>query len=543
VSTPTPGATIHYTIDGMQPTKLSPALISGDTILITSNLTLKAFTERYGLADSDVVTAKYNLTASLGFSPVGSITNGTLVTITSTPPNSTIRYTIDGTDPTTNSTLYTGPFPLDGGKTVKAIATADNWTPSRIYAQFFGWLNFEPVVIQSIAGSGISGTNDAQGLAAQFNGPAGIAVAKDGTLFVVDSGNKSIRKISPNRQVTTFASGFIEPVGVCVDDAANVYVSDDGANQIFRFNPTGDRTLYAGTGALGYDDGPALQATFRYPREMEIDRDGNVYLTDWSNIRKITPAGEVSTFAVGAGTKPGLGLRNKTEVFVMLDEGTLYQITDGVFTAIAGTPQVNVHSDGVGTSAFFYNVFHDIAGDNGGNIIVGDYGVLRRIDTNGQTATLLERPLLPDPNSMKLIAGIAVDTKGNIFVSDSGDNRIKRISPDTDRDGVPDTDETFPLVVGVDDRFVDSDGDGMSNAEEYAAGTDPSVPDGIRVTVEVQNSQLNFSWSTLPGKVYRLQHSDDLKTWLDVDANGPTSQSSTTITPSGSKDFFRVLGE
>ena len=164
-----------------------------------------------------------------------------------------------------------------------------------------------------------NGGADGTGATAQFDGPSGVAVDNAGTVYVADSFNDTIRKITPGGVVTTLAgmvavqgsadgtgsaAKFNLPSGVAVvDSTGNVYVADTGNNTIREISPGGFVTTFAGTaGASGSADGTGGTARFNFPAGVAADRTGNVYVGDFSNntIRKITPAGVVTTLA-GAG--------------------------------------------------------------------------------------------------------------------------------------------------------------------------------------------------------------------------------------------------
>lgn len=178
-------------------------------------------------------------------------------------------------------------------------------------------------VVTTLAGS-TSGYTDATGTSAQFRTPLDVAVDSAGNAYVADSLNHSIRKITPAGVVTTFAGSgsagyndangasaqFNGPRGVAVDASGNVYVSDTGNGRIRKITPTRDVTTFAGSGFSGTTDGPGSSARFNYPEGLAVDAAGNLYVADRQNhrIRKITPEGEVSTFAGStSGYTNGIG--------------------------------------------------------------------------------------------------------------------------------------------------------------------------------------------------------------------------------------------
>jgi len=170
-----------------------------------------------------------------------------------------------------------------------------------------------------VAGSGAAGSANGTGSAATFNGPSGIAVDVNGNIYVADWLNHLIRKITPAGVVTTLAgsglqgtangtgtaASFNNPTDVATDAAGNVYVADYFNFLIRKITPAGVVTTFAGNGVQASTDGPAANASFNYPSSAVVDPSGNVYVTDkYTNIvRKISQAGVVSTFAGSSGVQ------------------------------------------------------------------------------------------------------------------------------------------------------------------------------------------------------------------------------------------------
>src|SRR5205085_12196602 len=132
VTCPTPDAVIRYTTDGRDPTEADPAFVSGDTLTVSSNITFKARAYRSDLLPSAIATARYTMSvASPMFNPpAGPITHGTQVSISCATPEALIRYTLDGSDPQTNSPIYSGPLRIDGNTTVAAKAYRSGYSDS-----------------------------------------------------------------------------------------------------------------------------------------------------------------------------------------------------------------------------------------------------------------------------------------------------------------------------------------------------------------------------------------------------------------------------
>ena len=172
-------------------------------------------------------------------------------------------------------------------------------------------------IVSTIAGSSSPGINNGSGTSAQFYFPNGVAVDILGNVYVADSGNNIIRKITPEGVVSTLAGDgtpehldgtgtsarFNAPQGVAVDSLRNVYVADSYNHRIRKITPAGLVSTLAGDGTAAYLDATGTSAEFNYPYGVAVDSLGNVYVADSSNhsIRKINPAGLVSTLA-GDGT-------------------------------------------------------------------------------------------------------------------------------------------------------------------------------------------------------------------------------------------------
>lgn len=305
---------------------------------------------------------------------------------------------------------------------------------------------------------------------ARFNAPSGIALDSAKNLYVADTLNNTVRKISSGGTVTTLAglagrsssldgkgttARFEDPYAVAADGAGNVYVADATDHSIRKISADGTVTTLAGkAGTFGSSDGSGTSALFRTPRGIAADSAGNVYVADTGNktVRKITAAGVVSTLAglagqggstngIGTaarfGSPYGVAVDTAGNVYVMDTEGTLRKITAaGVVTTLAGTAGANGFTDGTGTAARF-SVPFDLAVDSAGNVYVCDHGnhAIRKVTPAGVVTTLAGSGTAgkADGNgraaSFKFPAGIAVDSSGYVFVADTDNQVIRRISP------------------------------------------------------------------------------------------------------------------
>ena len=175
----------------------------------------------------------------------------------------------------------------------------------------------------TVAGQASVGGTDGTGSAARFNMPAGVAVDSAGTVYAADTLNNTIRKISPAGVVTTLAgtagqfgsadgtgsaARFGSPQSVAVDGIGNVYVADTANHTIRKITPSGVVTTLAGlAGSSGNVSGQGPDARFDRPNGVAVDGAGTVYVADTQNhaIRTITPSGFVTTMAGSAGSVSG----------------------------------------------------------------------------------------------------------------------------------------------------------------------------------------------------------------------------------------------
>jgi len=331
-----------------------------------------------------------------------------------------------------------------------------------------------PAVGTLAGGSLLGNAVDGTGTAASFNFPEGVAVDAAGNVYVADSSNSLIRKITPAGVVTTlagtagtigFADGpaatakFWSPSGVAVDTAGNVYVADTNNNRIRKITPAGVVSTLAGssTGASGFTDGTGSAASFNYPNDVALDTAGNLYVADWSNnaIRKITPGGVVSTVAGGGvwavgstngaaasatfNAPRGVAVDTAGNVYVA-DTGNylIRKIAAGQVTTFAGSTLSGVFggfANGTGTASMFDSPM-DVAVDGAGNVYVSDVNnyLIRFITPNGMVTTLAgttktsgfqDGPALSA--TFGALRGVAVDSAGNVYVSDG--DLIRKVTP------------------------------------------------------------------------------------------------------------------
>ncbi len=334
--------------------------------------------------------------------------------------------------------------------------------------------------VTTYAGSaGEQGRTDGQGTIARFVDPYGITSDRNNNLYIADTSNNAVRKITPDGNVSTIAGNphFLEPRGVAVDSAGNVFVADYGNDIVQKVSPNGTATHFAGTlGSPGNQDGTGTQARFRGLMGIAVDQADTIYVADTSNrvIRKITPTGVVTTFAGSGmdGTEDGTGIAasfSEPRALAVDDLGNLY-VTDynahtlrkitanGTVTTIAGAPRSAGSEDGAGSVARFYAP-SGVAVDQERTLFVADTlnNTLRRVDASGTVTTLAglagrtssvdgtgPAARFEDPYAL------TADSDGNIYVADATDHSIRKITAE----GVVTT------LAGLPGTFGDADGNG-----------------------------------------------------------------------------------
>jgi sugar lactone lactonase YvrE len=331
------------------------------------------------------------------------------------------------------------------------------------------------------AGSGSSGFSGDGGKAieARLNVPAGLAFDKSGNLYIADRNNHRIRKVDTRGTISTIAgtgtAGFSgdkgpatkaqlnHPSGIAFDKKGNLYFSDRSNERIRTIDSNGNIRTYAGNGQEGFkgDSGPALQATLDKPFGIAFDRKGNLYIADRGNnrVRKVNTQGIITTVAGDGGyfmmgdNGPAYraSIAGPTGV-VVDDQGTLY-IADrennriravdrqGMITTVAGTGKQDYNGDSEVAHETNLHLPFGVALNPEGNLLVIDRSHYRIRSINlkrGGVETIAG-------NGNKMFAGdggpatgatlsfphgITVDNKDNVIVSDKGNYRIRKISPE-----------------------------------------------------------------------------------------------------------------
>jgi sugar lactone lactonase YvrE len=299
---------------------------------------------------------------------------------------------------------------------------------------------------------------------ATFSNPTGLCLDAAGNVFIADTNNNRIRKMTPAGVVTTFAgsvSGFADgttatakfnqPTGIIFDGAGNLYVTDAGNHKIRKITSAGVVSTLAGS-TQGYADGLGSAAKFSWPYGLCLDATGNLYVADRTNhkIRKVTAAGIVSTvagsslgYADGSGTGAkfynprSIAMNSNGDFFIAdSDNFRIRKMTAaGVVTTFAGSGILGT-ADGTGTAAQFLSPY-GICADAAGNLFVADNssdGLVRKITPAAVVSSLAGGTAgfdygIGTNSNFASPAGICVDPTGNVYVSGQLVNTIKKITP------------------------------------------------------------------------------------------------------------------
>jgi sugar lactone lactonase YvrE len=381
--------------------------------------------------------------------------------------------------------------------------------------------------VRTLAGRALqTGAQDGSGMEARFNDPAAIAADPTGNLYVADSRNNVIRRISWDGSVATIATigpGFDTPSGIALSPLGLI-VSDTGHHVIRRINADGSTTILAGLfGEAGSEDGNGPAARFDSPLGVAVGTNGIVYVADCGNhtIRSIAP--------------------------------------DGSVTTIAGTAGVWGTNDGNGSSARF-NGPVGLARDSDGNLFVSDSNnhTIRKITQSHEVTTLTGAPL-----ESGFIDGAGANAKffqpaelafdryhGALYVADSMNHAIRKISSD----GKVSTVTGFARTAGAED------GDN-SRARLYNPYGLALLPTGELVVADSYNETIRkalgpaelqisigrglfLKWNSVIGKTYQLQSaSPRFDGWLNL--TEPFAATNTTsvvyLAPQNGASIYRVI--
>ncbi len=330
-------------------------------------------------------------------------------------------------------------------------------------------------IIMTVAGDNVEGYtgNGGPAIAAELFNPAGVAVDPQGNLYIADESNNVIRRVSSsNTAISLFAgngtSGYSgdngaatsaslqDPEGLAVDSQGNVYIADTMNNVIRKVNTSGTITTVAGNGTWGYsgDGGSALSAQLYRPTAVAVDHSGNIFIADWANgrIREVNTSGIIATIA-GGGTQTGgtytgpatsaqlapRGVAVDSSGNVYIADGTneiIRKVTSGTISTVAGNGTVGYSGDGGPATSASLNYPTAIAVDAGGNLYIADSdnNVIRKVSTYGiiSTAGNGTQGYAGDGGEAPLAelarpSAVALDATANLYIADTSNNTVRAV--------------------------------------------------------------------------------------------------------------------
>ena len=376
---------------------------------------------------------------------------------------------------TAQSIIHRGIDTMAEGWTLSSHHFMSPADPSVLYKGDGTTIKNNTQIITTIAGNGQAGFSGDGGPAIQaaLTGPWNVTVDKAGIIYISDTNNHRVRKVDKNGIITTFAgnynwyasgdggpanqAGLGNPTAVAVDDAGNVYIAAD--NRIRKVNTSGIITTVAGNGQSGYngDNIPATQASLYGPKGIAVDFSGNIYIADQINyrIRKVDTNGIITTVAgngqysfsgdggsaiqAGLGGYPGSVAVDGVGNLYIASDGRIRKVdTSGIITTVAGNGQQGYSGDGGPATQARFNNLSGIAADSVGNIYLCDRNNerIRKVNTSGIITTIAGNGIQGyggdgGPATQGVLnypEGVAVDSKGNVYIAEMYNNRIRKVS-------------------------------------------------------------------------------------------------------------------
>jgi sugar lactone lactonase YvrE len=340
---------------------------------------------------------------------------------------------------------------------------------SPVFNDFINFLDQAPNTVTTFSGTGFRGFGgeNVPATEAFLDTPERIAIDKAGNIFFGDYGSRRVRKIDLNGKISTFAGGGtppdelgdngpatnakLSPGGIKADNDGNIFVSDD--NRIRKIDSNGIITTYAGGGnpedGVG-NDGPATEAQFGSTYSIALDNSGNLFVLDEANLRRIDKVtGIISEYvnnAASAGSDSDFVFDKSGNIFIAdYGNNVINKIdTNKNISIYAGTGDDEYFGDdGPATLANLYNTWN-IAFDNSGNLYMSasghevirkidkDTGIITKVAGNGITCSPSTNPCGDGGDasqaSFHYPSGIVFDRFGNLYIADSKNNRIRKIS-------------------------------------------------------------------------------------------------------------------
>ncbi len=412
---------------------------------------------------------------------------GTPVTIVGSNFQSGATVNFDGSAATgvvvVSDTVITAVTPAHPAGTVDVIVTNPDGQSTTLRAGFAYEVPGTGIIV-TVAGTGVPGFTGDGGPAtgAQFQNPFGLEVDSAGNLFIADRENWSVRRVDTLGIISTVAGSSTRgsggdggtataaqlelPVDVALDAAANLFISDREAERVRKVDPQGIITTFAGVGSPGFsgDGGPATSAAIDLNRGITVDAAGNLYIADSRNhrIRKVDTHGIITTVAGsgsfgfadpggfsgdgGPATSARLSFPNDVVVdpagnlFIADRENHRVRMVDpitGIITTVVGTGVPGFGGDGGPATSARINNPTDLVLDGAGNLYIADElnHRVRNVDTQGIITTIVGTGIagfsgdsgLATSASLRGPRNLAINHAGDLFISDVGNNRVRKV--------------------------------------------------------------------------------------------------------------------
>ncbi|MCB1099082.1 MAG: chitobiase/beta-hexosaminidase C-terminal domain-containing protein [Verrucomicrobiae bacterium] len=535
LSTATPGAEIHFTLDGSMPGERSPLYDPRNPPIVSgpSEILVRAVAFRPDLGLSTMTSwsfnfgmGRVNLAGNIG--NVGTVFPGQEVALIGTA-GARIHYTLDGSKPTEASPIYTEPIPSKDAVWIQTLSVMEGYEPR--YGSSLGVRLRIPTY-----GSGVwlagGGNSEEQNVGipafdARFRNPGSMVEATDGTVYAISGGRGVLYSLSPDG-IVKFK---VFEVGNNFQFSDIAILPNDDLVLAMRGYPGVMIASLSESGIV--EDSPEI-VSIENPQHVTVSEDGTIYVASGETIRTIASDGTMGTLGgIGAtfvDSEPvalaDVKFRELRDIaaapggsLYIGDGARLLRLADGMVALVAGAWE-DGYTDGQGSAALLPSL-EMITVDKAGVCFVPStdaeeesYAV-RRITPQGEVTTVY---LLADPMIDQRAGGVLAKADGSLVVS-AGDLLYAVTLSDADGDGVNDADESAPLVPGVDDRIVDSDQDGRSNVAEHVFGSSASSPASFPADwsiVALPNGTLALLFPTETGLEYSIDASEDLRVWRPI---------------------------
>jgi hypothetical protein len=409
-----------------------------------------------------IVTGSY--TANPNIYSAGSVlTNTSNVASLGTPCNAGAYIVKYDTNGTTQWATHIDSLGTDSGNSVVCdtanniyVAGTSTTGTGVVYDTGSNVVAGNPTVVINIAGTGSPGFGD-------LNSPVfwqvtGICIDTNNNIFIADYGNNRIRKITMAGYATPFAglgnigyldgtginSLFNNPTSICIDTANNLYIADSFNHRIRKITPSAVVTTIAGNGIATFVNGNGTNTSFNHPQGIAVDSSGNLYVSDTGNnrIRKIDTSGNVTTIAGigivssvdGTGTNAGFnspfGLKLNNGILYIADLGNnkirKMVLASSIVSTIAGSGS-GTYLDGIGTNSCFYHPYDVCIDNTSDNLYVTDqinHRIRKIVLTTGVVTTIAGTGVGTFVNGIGSYVGfnypegITIDNSGKLYVGD-----------------------------------------------------------------------------------------------------------------------------